>query len=113
MKLLTDCQEFFVLFVVVRVWLWVLMEALPHPLGHQNAIIPDTPKFHNLRGSWATRMNENGVDAYTIMKIGGWSSLSVLERYLRRNQKNFILAVNRWILLQKIVKRAFSKQSWH
>jgi len=38
-------------------------------------------------------MNENGVDAYTIMKIGGWSSLSVLERYLRRNQKNFILAV--------------------
>jgi len=38
-------------------------------------------------------MNENGVDAYTIMKIGGWSSLAVLERYLRRNQKHFILAV--------------------
>ena len=50
-------------------------------------------RVHDLRGSWATRMNENGVDAYTIMKIGGWSSLSVLERYLRRNQKNFILAV--------------------
>jgi hypothetical protein len=27
------------------------------------------------------------------MKIGGWSSLKILERYLRRNQKNFILAV--------------------
>ena len=39
------------------------------------------------------RMNENGVDAYTIMKIGGWPSLAVLERYLRRNQKHFILAV--------------------
>ena len=47
----------------------------------------------DLRGSWATRMNENGVDAYTIMKIGGWSSLSVLERYLKRSQKYFILAV--------------------
>ncbi len=35
----------------------------------------------------------HGLDAYTIMKIGGWSSLAVLERYLRRNQKNFILAV--------------------
>ncbi|MFQ5823277.1 MAG: site-specific integrase [bacterium] len=50
-------------------------------------------RIHDLRGSWATRINENGVDAYTIMKIGGWSSLSVLERYLRRNQKNFILAM--------------------
>ena len=50
-------------------------------------------RVHDLRGSWATRMNEKGVDAYTIMKIGGWSSLKVLERYLRRSQKNFILAV--------------------
>ena len=38
-------------------------------------------RIHDLRGSWATRMNENGVDASTIMKIGGWSSLAVLERY--------------------------------
>ncbi|MCH7679630.1 tyrosine-type recombinase/integrase [candidate division KSB1 bacterium] len=49
-------------------------------------------RVHDLRGSWATRMNENGVDAYTIMKIGGWSSLSVLKRYLRRNQKNCAIA---------------------
>ena len=37
-------------------------------------------------------MNENGVDAYNN-ENRCWSSLAVLERYLRRNQKNFILAV--------------------
>ncbi len=50
-------------------------------------------RIHDLRGSWATRMNENGVDAYTIMEIGGWSSLSVLQRYLKRNQRKTIQAM--------------------
>jgi integrase len=50
-------------------------------------------RLHDLRGSWATRLNEAGVDAYKIMRIGGWSSLKMLERYLRRNQRDFILAM--------------------
>jgi integrase len=50
-------------------------------------------RIHDLRGSWATRMNENGVDTHTIMIVGGWSSLKVLERYLKRNKATSVLAV--------------------
>jgi integrase len=50
-------------------------------------------RVHDLRGSWATRMNENGVDTHAIMQIGGWGSLKMLERYLRRNVANLMAAV--------------------
>lgn len=44
--------------------------------------------FHDFRGSWASWMSEEGVDPYTIMEIGGWSSLMILERYLHRTRAN-------------------------
>lgn len=38
--------------------------------------------FHCLRHTGATRMLEAGVDVKTVMEIGGWRSLKVMERYL-------------------------------
>jgi len=52
-----------------------------------------TARIHDLRGSWAMRMIEKNNDVYSIMRIGGWSTLSSFQRYLRRNQRNLILAM--------------------
>ena len=51
--------------------------------------------FHDFRHSWASWMSEAGVDPYTIMEIGGWSSLKILERYLHRTRAQRQSAVER------------------
>jgi integrase len=38
--------------------------------------------FHSLRHTGASRMLAAGVDIKTVMLLGGWSNLAVLERYL-------------------------------
>jgi len=51
--------------------------------------------FHDFRHSWASWMSEAGVDPYTIMEIGGWSSLKILERYLHRTRSERQRAINK------------------
>lgn len=41
---------------------------------------------HDFRHSWASWMSETGVDPYTIMEIGSWSSMRIIERYLHKNR---------------------------
>jgi len=55
----------------------------------------ETATFHDFRHSWASWMSEAGVDPYTIMEIGGWSSLKILERYLHRTRLERQNAVNK------------------
>jgi integrase len=38
--------------------------------------------FHCLRHTGASRMLEAGFDVKTVMEIGGWKSLTILQRYL-------------------------------
>lgn len=38
-------------------------------------------RFHGLRHTWASRMVMRGVDLYTLMELGGWSSISMVRRY--------------------------------
>jgi integrase len=38
--------------------------------------------FHGLRHTGASRMLARGIDVKTVMQIGGWRNLMVLERYL-------------------------------
>ncbi len=38
-------------------------------------------RVHDWRHDWAARMVMGGVDLYTLMRIGGWSSLKMVERY--------------------------------
>lgn len=46
----------------------------------QRAAIPDF-KFHDLRHTWASRLAMEGVPLHTIMKLGGWKTLSMVQRY--------------------------------
>ena len=36
---------------------------------------------HTLRHSWATRMVASGCDLVLLMHLGGWASLSMVQRY--------------------------------
>jgi integrase len=40
------------------------------------------PGLHMLRRTFATRLAAKGVPLVTIMRLGGWSSLEVVQRYL-------------------------------
>ncbi len=49
--------------------------------------------FHSLRHTGASRMLEHGVDVKTVMRIGGWRNLRVLERYLHPTDAAAVKAV--------------------
>ena len=57
-------------------------------LNHQQAKLRETlglPKdfvIHSLRHTMLTRLGEAGVDAFTIMRIAGHSSITVSQRYI-------------------------------
>lgn len=38
-------------------------------------------RVHDWRHDWAARMVMAGVDLYALMRLGGWSSLKMVERY--------------------------------
>ena len=38
-------------------------------------------RFHDLRHTFATRLIQNGVDVYTVQKLGRWKSIQMVERY--------------------------------
>lgn len=38
-------------------------------------------RVHDWRHDWAARMVMGGVDLFTLMKLGGWASLAMVERY--------------------------------
>jgi len=38
-------------------------------------------RFHDLRHTFATRLVQNGVDVYTVQKLGRWRSISMVMRY--------------------------------
>ncbi len=38
-------------------------------------------RVHDWRHDWAARMVMSGADLYTLMRLGGWSSLKMIERY--------------------------------
>lgn len=39
--------------------------------------------FHTMRAVWATQMLRSGVDAATVMKIGGWKDMETMMIYVR------------------------------
>ena len=55
-----------------------LCERAKIPLGRKDGGI----SFHCLRHTGASRMLARGVDVKTVMELGGWKNLHVLEKYL-------------------------------
>jgi integrase len=49
--------------------------------------------FHSLRHTGASRMLAAGVDIKTVMRIGGWKNLVILQRYLHPTDEAAIAAV--------------------
>lgn len=60
------------------------------PVGRDSGGI----SFHSLRHTGATRMLRAGVDPKTVMRIGGWASLKMLEKYLHTDDDHLRRAVN-------------------
>lgn len=58
--------------------------------GHEDGGVT----FHSLRHTGASRMLAAGVDIKTVMLIGGWRNLKVLERYLHPTAQQQRAAVN-------------------
>ena len=50
--------------------------------GKRRALFPADFVMHSLRHTMLTRLGESGVDAFTIMRIAGHSSIVVSQRYI-------------------------------
>ena len=50
--------------------------------GKRRALFPADFVLHSLRHTMLTRLGESGVDAFTIMRIAGHSSIVVSQRYI-------------------------------
>ena len=48
--------------------------------------------FHQLRHTFASRLNEKGVDVFTIKKLLGHSEVKITEAYTHINDANIINA---------------------
>lgn len=51
-------------------------------IARSRAGLPDA-RFHDLRHTWASRLVMKGVDLYTLMDLGGWSTVAMVQRYAR------------------------------
>jgi len=45
-------------------------------------------RFHDLRHTFATRLVQNGVDLYTVQKLGRWKNTSMVMRYAHHNPES-------------------------
>ena len=54
----------------------------PKVEGERREIFPADFVLHSLRHTMLTRLGESGVDAFTIMRIAGHSSIVVSQRYI-------------------------------
>ena len=52
-------------------------------------------RVHDWRHDWAARMIMAGNDLLTLQKIGGWKSISMVERYATFNRKHEQNAINK------------------
>jgi integrase len=55
--------------------------------------------WHGLRHTWASRLSMAGVDPRTIQELGGWRTLSMVERYSHLSPDHLRSAVERLVPL--------------
>jgi integrase len=52
-------------------------------------------RVHDWRHDWATRMVWAGTDLPTLMRIGGWASLRMVQRYATTSADRMAEAIRR------------------
>src|SRR5262249_17778703 len=76
-------------------------------LNHQHGkvrtdlFLPDDFVLHSLRHTFLTRLGEAGVDAFTIMRIAGHSSITVSQKYVHPSDESMERAFERLEMSQK------------
>ncbi|HSQ91923.1 MAG TPA: site-specific integrase [Nitrospiraceae bacterium] len=58
---------------------------------HRAGLTGVTP--HSTRHTFATRLVENGVDLRTVQELGGWATLSLVQRYAHVSPSRKVEAV--------------------
>ena len=66
----------------------------PESNGKRKPIFSSDFVMHSLRHTMLTRLGESGVDAFTIMRIAGHSSIVVSQRYIRPTQRRWSVHLN-------------------
>jgi integrase len=57
----------------------------------------DGVPWHGLRHTWASRLTMSGVDPRTLQTLGGWRSLSMVERYSHLSPDHLRSAVEKLV----------------
>jgi integrase len=73
---------------------WKFFTARCKAAGIKTNRLTGGASFHCLRHTGATRMLAEGVDPYTIMKLGGWKRIEQVLKYLHTNRDAQEAAVN-------------------
>lgn len=45
-------------------------------------------RFHDLRHTWATKLIQNGVDIYTVQRLGRWKTIQMVMRYAHHHAES-------------------------
>ena len=70
-------------YVFPRITAWKHGEAARHLRAFCERIEVPSICMHTLRACWATHLIKNGVDLITVQKLGGWSDIDTMQRYIR------------------------------
>jgi integrase len=52
-------------------------------------------RAHDLRHTWASRLVMSGVDLVTLQQLGGWKSITMVQRYAHLSPGHRRAAINR------------------
>ncbi len=50
-------------------------------------------RFHDLRHTFATRLVQNGVDLYSVQKLGRWKNMTMVQRYAHHHPESLRAAI--------------------
>ena len=50
-------------------------------------------RFHDLRHTFATRLVQNGVDLYSVQKLGCWKNVTMVQRYAHHHSESLRSAI--------------------
>jgi integrase len=50
-------------------------------------------RFHDLRHTFATRLVQNGVDLYSVQKLGRWKNVTMVQRYAHHHPESLRAAI--------------------